>query len=118
MDNRRSIPSRCRNFLFTTDLNSELCSIKFPIEWITVTLSPGIKRPRCEADLAPPSNVEVKNVWSYISAPTYAFMAWWLIKHRDSCNFIKYHEEYENVQSHPRHVASCMYENMTLQCLL
>jgi hypothetical protein len=32
-------------------------------------LSPGIKRPGCEADLSPPSNAEVKNVWSYASTP-------------------------------------------------
>jgi hypothetical protein len=37
---------------------------------------PGIKRPGCEVDHSPPSNAEIKNEWSYTSAPLYAFMAW------------------------------------------
>jgi hypothetical protein len=28
-----------------------------------------------------------KNVWSYISTPPYAFMAWYLVKHRDRFTF-------------------------------
>jgi len=32
-------------------------------------ISLGIKRPGLEADHSPPSNVEVKNVWSYTSTP-------------------------------------------------
>jgi hypothetical protein len=31
---------------------------------------------------APPSNVD--NEWRYTSAPPYIFMAWYLIKHRES----------------------------------
>jgi hypothetical protein len=30
----------------------------------------GVKRPGHEADHSPPSNVEVKNAWSYTSIPT------------------------------------------------
>jgi hypothetical protein len=36
------------------------------------------------------SSVEVKNVWSYIcTPPTYIFIAWCLIKHRDNFTFLQ-----------------------------
>jgi hypothetical protein len=31
---------------------------------------PGVERPRCEVNHSPPSNAEVKNVWSYAYAPS------------------------------------------------
>jgi len=40
-----------------------------------------------EADHSPPSRAEVKNAWSYTSTRPYAFMAWYLVKHRDSFTF-------------------------------
>jgi hypothetical protein len=33
----------------------------------------GVKRPGREADHSPPSSTEVKNAWSYTSAPQHAF---------------------------------------------
>jgi hypothetical protein len=36
----------------------------------------GIKRLGCEFYHSPPSSVDVKNAWSYIPTPQYAFMAW------------------------------------------
>jgi hypothetical protein len=44
----------------------------------------GVKQPGRETDHSPPSSAEVKNVWSYTSAPQYTFMAWCLVKHRDN----------------------------------
>jgi hypothetical protein len=41
-------------------------------------LSPGVKRPRREADHSPPASVEVKKMWIYTSPP-YAFMVYCLI---------------------------------------
>ena len=35
---------------------------QLPVRWI-----PGVKRPRREADHAPPPSVQVKNEWSYVS---------------------------------------------------
>jgi len=35
-----------------------------------------IKRPGREADHSPPFSTEVKNAWSYTSAPQYAFVVW------------------------------------------
>jgi hypothetical protein len=45
-------------------------------------LSPEARRPG--RDHSPPSSAEVRNVWSYTSTPTYVFMTWWLIRHKDS----------------------------------
>jgi len=40
------------------------------------------KRSERKDNHSPPSSVEVKNGWSYISAPPYVFMAWFLVKYR------------------------------------
>jgi len=42
-----------------------------PIRWV-----PGIMRPGSESDNSPPSSVEVKNAWSYISTPPCALAAY------------------------------------------
>ena len=39
------------------------------IKWLPEVISPYIKRPGCEVDQSSPSNVEVKDKWSYTSAP-------------------------------------------------
>jgi len=44
--------------------------------------SPGVNRPKREAEHSPPSIGDVRNTWSYTSTPPYVFMAWCLIKHR------------------------------------
>ena len=41
-----------------------------------------------EDDLSASPSVRVKNVWSNMSTPPYAFLALCLIKHRDKFNFI------------------------------
>jgi hypothetical protein len=43
--------------------------MKPPIQLVPGALFLGLKRPECEADYSPPSIVEVKNTWSYTSAP-------------------------------------------------
>jgi hypothetical protein len=40
----------------------------------------GVNSRKSETGHSPPSNVEAKNFWSYISAPLYAFMLRYLIK--------------------------------------
>jgi hypothetical protein len=40
-----------------------------------------------EADHSLPSGAEVKKAWSYTSTVPYVFMAWYLVKHRDSFTF-------------------------------
>jgi hypothetical protein len=52
-----------------------------------------VKRPWCESDHSPPSSTEIKNEWSYTSAPQYAFMAWCSVKIKHSDNFTFYLNE-------------------------
>jgi len=40
-----------------------------PIQWVRVSLNPGVKQRRREADHSLPSSDEVKNEWSYTSTP-------------------------------------------------
>jgi len=48
----------------------------------------GVKRPELEADHSTTSSAEVKNAWSYTSAPHYAFMALCSVTKRHRDNFI------------------------------
>jgi hypothetical protein len=57
-------------------IHSFLESTQAPIQWVSAALSVGVKRPGREVDHSPTSNAEVKNVWSYISTPQYAFLGW------------------------------------------
>jgi hypothetical protein len=41
------------------------------IQWAKEALSPGVKRPKREADHSPPSSAEVKNKLSYTSTSSY-----------------------------------------------
>jgi len=47
-------------------------------------LSPGVKRPKREADHSHLSTVEVKNARNYTSTPPSVFMKRCLVKHRDN----------------------------------
>jgi hypothetical protein len=51
---------------------------------------PGVKWPGRESYHSPPSSAEVKEWGSYTSTPPYAFMAWYLVKHRDNFTFYLY----------------------------
>jgi len=51
-------------------------------------LSYGLKWPGHEADHSPLSGAEVNNVWSYTFTPPYVFIAWCLVKHRDTFTFV------------------------------
>jgi hypothetical protein len=48
---------------------------------------PAVKQSGCNAYYSPSSSAEVKNAWSYISIPPYAFMTTFLIKHRENFAF-------------------------------
>jgi hypothetical protein len=63
-------------FLFTTASRPTLGPTQPSIQWVTGSLSLGVKRPGLEADHSPLSSAEVKNAWSYTSLPQYASMAW------------------------------------------
>jgi hypothetical protein len=61
--------------------------LQTPTQWVPRALTPWVKRPGREADHSPPSSVEVKNVWSYTYTSPYVFMAWCLVKRRNSFTF-------------------------------
>jgi hypothetical protein len=46
----------------------------------------GLKRLGREADHSPPSSAEVKECVELYVHPQYVFMAWCLVKHRDTCS--------------------------------
>jgi hypothetical protein len=48
---------------------NKLYFVQPPIQWVPGALSLGVERPGLEADHSPPTNSEVKNAWSYTSAP-------------------------------------------------
>jgi hypothetical protein len=77
LDNREvGVPSLIvvKNFHFFMSSRLALGSTQPLIQWIMGVLSPGIKRPRREADHSPPTSAEVKKTWVYTSTPPYAFM--------------------------------------------
>jgi hypothetical protein len=72
---RSSSPSRDTIFLLFTSSRPVLGPTQTPIQWVPGFLSPGVKRPGCEADHSPPTSAVVKKTWIYTSTPPYAFIA-------------------------------------------
>jgi hypothetical protein len=68
-----------KEFLLSTSFRQVLGPIQLSIQWLTGTLSPGIRRPGREADHEPTTSAEVKRVWIYTSTTPYSFMAYCLI---------------------------------------
>jgi hypothetical protein len=62
-----------KNFHFSMSSRRAMGSTEPRIQGITGSLSPGVKRPGCEADHSLPAR-EVKKTRIYISTPLYAFM--------------------------------------------
>jgi len=48
-----------------------------PIQWVRDALYPGVRRPGRETCYTSASSAEVRNAWSFISTPSYVFMAWY-----------------------------------------
>jgi hypothetical protein len=71
---RISSPGEGKNFLFSTSCRPALGPTQPPIQWVTGTLSPEVKRPGREANHSPPTSAEVKNMWIYTFTPAYVFM--------------------------------------------
>jgi hypothetical protein len=67
-------------FLFVTASSPAARPNRLQCSWVQGALSPGVKRPGCQADHSPPSSAEVKNAWSYTYTSQYIFMAYCLIK--------------------------------------
>jgi hypothetical protein len=58
---RSSSPGRGKIFLLSTSSRPVLGPTQPPIQLVPGALSPGVKRPGCEADHSPPTSVGVKN---------------------------------------------------------
>jgi hypothetical protein len=70
---RSSSPCRVKNFLFSKSFRPGLWLSQPTIQFVLGAVSPGVKRPRHEADHSPPASAEVKKMWIYTSTILYAF---------------------------------------------
>jgi hypothetical protein len=82
------------------DIFQKYNSFNTPIQWVLGALSLGVKRPGREADHSPQFSAEVKNAWSYTSTPQYIFMAWCLVKHRDTFTFDLYFTSFSTEEAY------------------
>jgi hypothetical protein len=85
------------------------------------SFSPRVKWLRCEADNSPPSGNMDKNVWSYISTPSYVFMLWCLVKHKDNFTFTFTFfllRPLKGVTGLPEVTVRCLYPSMLISILL
>jgi hypothetical protein len=97
--------SRCGSVTIVTRLRAERIRAQFPAAAGNISLHHhvrpglslssghrgslrGLKWPGREADHSLPCIAQVKNEWIYTSTPPSVFMAWYLIKHRDSYRYI------------------------------
>jgi hypothetical protein len=64
-------------FLSTTASKPVLGPIQSPIQWVTGSLSLGVKLPGRETDHSPPSIAKVRMRGAIPPLPQYAFMAWY-----------------------------------------
>jgi hypothetical protein len=62
-------------FLWPTASRPALGLTQHPIQWVATALSPGVKRPRRQADHL---HLVSKSWWSYTSISPYVFVAWCL----------------------------------------
>jgi hypothetical protein len=100
----------------STVSNTALWPAQPPIQWVPAVLSPGVKRPRREADHSPATSAEVKNAWSYTSTPQYVFMAWCLVRHRDNFTFTFYEECKRWIEKAVEGSARCWFQGtVTIQ---
>jgi hypothetical protein len=86
LDGRGSIYGSDKRFLSTPQRRERLWGPPASSLMGTGVSFSGVKRPRIEADYSPPSTAEAKNGRAIPPLP-YAFMAWCLIKPRDSFTF-------------------------------
>jgi hypothetical protein len=88
VDDRGSVPGRGGDFSLChyVQTGSEAHPASCPVA--TGGSFPSLRRPEREADHSPLYRAEVKNVWSYTSTPTYDFMAWCLVQHKNSFTFV------------------------------
>jgi len=74
------------------------CTVTHTSNWLRVLLAsypkvtgdclPEVKWLGHEADQSPPSNAEIKDLWSYTFTLPYFFVVWCLIKYRDTIIYV------------------------------
>jgi hypothetical protein len=66
---RDRFPVGAGNFFFTTAPRTALGPTQPPIQWVSGTLSLGVKRMGRETDHSLPSSADVKHAWRHTSTP-------------------------------------------------
>jgi hypothetical protein len=66
-----------KNFQFSMLSRPDLEPNQSPIQWELGALSLEVKWQWCEADLTPPTNAEVKNMWVYMNIHPLPHMPSW-----------------------------------------
>jgi len=74
-------------FHFTTAYRPALGLTQPPLQRAAGAHIPWLKRYTHEAHHSRSASAEVKNAWSYTSTTPHVFIAWCLVKHRDSFTF-------------------------------
>jgi len=84
MDDRGSIPGGVRNVISSSPPSDWFRSPPSLLSNDIGAIFPGVKRPELEADHSLLSSAKAKNAWRCTSIPPCVFMAWFLVKHKDS----------------------------------
>jgi hypothetical protein len=58
-----------KNFYISMSSRPALRPTQSSIQWIPAAVSPGVKRPRREADHSPPTSADIKKTWVYTLLP-------------------------------------------------
>jgi hypothetical protein len=86
-------------FFFITASRIPMEPTQPPTQWVSGTLSLGVKRPGSEADHSPPPSAEVKECVKLYLHSQYAFTAWCLVKHRDNFTFTFHNTHFSSILS-------------------
>jgi hypothetical protein len=78
---------KCSYFIFFTASRQALGQTQPLVQWVQGALSLAAKRSECEAHRSPQLSAEINYAWSYTFIPSYIFMSWRFMKHRDNFTF-------------------------------
>jgi hypothetical protein len=87
LHDRGSFPCKGRDFSVCHNVQIGSETIQPPVQQVPDTSISVAKRPEREAEHSPSSSNEAKNVWIFVSIPSYIFTTGWLIT-RTSLRFI------------------------------
>jgi hypothetical protein len=106
-------------FLFTTAARTALGPTQPHIQWVPGALSPGVKRPGCEADHSPPSSAEVKEwVELYLYSPNTPSWRGAYLKHSENFNFFTTLRQFPWIILNHFNLTTCVLLHFTeQQCL-